>query len=183
MDFGMVGRVSPELRETMAGTFLALINKDFDKLIDQYLELGLVPEHVDIESFRKEFKADLSDFFEPLYGLALKEISVAVLNGVVWGGVAGLLTWLLYRETPNGVLLGFVMFLAMVLNMLVAAAVGLAVPMFLRASGRDPAIGGSVLLTFTTDSGDFSSSWDWQLFFCNRSGRTSETSFAHTTAI
>jgi ubiquinone biosynthesis protein len=77
MDFGMVGRVSPELRETMAGTFLALINKDFDKLVDQYLELGLVPEHIDIETFRKEFKSDLSDFFEPLYGLALKEINFA----------------------------------------------------------------------------------------------------------
>jgi len=77
MDFGMVGRVSPELRETMAGTFLALINKDFDRLIDQYLELGLVPEHVDLEVFRKEFKSDLSDFFEPLYGLSLKEINFA----------------------------------------------------------------------------------------------------------
>jgi len=77
MDFGMVGRVSPELRETMAGTFLALINKDFDRLIDQYLELGLVPEHIDLETFRKEFKSDLSDFFEPLYGLALKEINFA----------------------------------------------------------------------------------------------------------
>ena len=77
MDFGMVGRVSPELRETMAGTFLALIHKDFDSLIDQYLELGLVPEHVDLDAFRKEFKADLSDFFEPLYGLALKEINFA----------------------------------------------------------------------------------------------------------
>ena len=43
MDFGIVGRVSPELRETMANTFLALIHKDFDKLIEQYLELGLVP--------------------------------------------------------------------------------------------------------------------------------------------
>jgi ubiquinone biosynthesis protein len=77
MDFGMVGRVSPELRETMASTFLALINKDFDRLIDQYLELGLVPEHIDLEAFRKEFKADLSDFFEPLYGLAIKEINFA----------------------------------------------------------------------------------------------------------
>jgi magnesium transporter len=43
----------------------------------------------------------------------------------------------------------------MILNMLVAAAVGLAVPMVLRAVGRDPAIGGSVLLTFSTDSGGF----------------------------
>jgi magnesium transporter len=87
--------------------------------------------------------------------LVLKEVSVAMLNGAVWGGVAGLLAWLLYRDTPNGLLLGLVMFMAMVLNMLVAAAVGLAVPMALRAAGRDPALGGSVLLTFTTDSGGF----------------------------
>jgi magnesium transporter len=71
--------------------------------------------------------------------LVLKEISIAVLNGAVWGAIAGLLAWLLYRDTPNGTLLGLVMFLAMILNMLVAAAVGLAVPMVLRASGRDPA--------------------------------------------
>lgn len=77
IDFGIVGRVSPELRETMANTFLALIHKDFNRLIDQYIELGLVPEHVDLESFRKEFKADLSDFLEPLYGLSLKEINFA----------------------------------------------------------------------------------------------------------
>jgi magnesium transporter len=52
-------------------------------------------------------------------------------------------------------MLGAVMFMAMILNMLVGAAVGLAVPLALRAVDRDPAIGGSVLLTFTTDSGGF----------------------------
>jgi ubiquinone biosynthesis protein len=77
MDFGIVGRVSPELRETMANTFLALIHKDFDKLIEQYIELGLVPEHVDLDVFRREFKADLADFFEPLYGLTLTELNFA----------------------------------------------------------------------------------------------------------
>ncbi|OGW29461.1 MAG: hypothetical protein A2X59_05680, partial [Nitrospirae bacterium GWC2_42_7] len=77
MDFGIVGRVSPEMRETMANTFLALMHKDFDKLIDQYIELGLVPEHIDIDIFRKEFKADLTEFFEPLFGLSLKEINFA----------------------------------------------------------------------------------------------------------
>lgn len=87
--------------------------------------------------------------------LVLKEITVAVFNGVVWGGIAGLLTWFLYRNSDNGGMLGLVMFLAMVLNMLVAAAVGMAVPIALRAMDRDPAIGGSVLLTFTTDSGGF----------------------------
>jgi ubiquinone biosynthesis protein len=77
MDFGIVGKVSPELRETMANSFIALMRKDFDKLVDQYVELGLVPEHVDIDLFRREFKSDLSDFLEPLYGVTLKELNFA----------------------------------------------------------------------------------------------------------
>jgi len=77
MDFGIVGRVTDEMKETMANTFLALINKDFDRLIDQYIELGLIPEEVDLIAFRKNFKADLVEFLEPLYGLTLKEINFA----------------------------------------------------------------------------------------------------------
>ncbi len=87
--------------------------------------------------------------------LVMKEIAIALLNGAVWGGIAALFAYVLYRDSPHGVQLGVVMFLAMILNMLVGAAVGLAVPMALRALGRDPAIGGSVLLTFSTDSGGF----------------------------
>ncbi len=87
--------------------------------------------------------------------LVMKEIAIALLNGAVWGGIAALFVYFLYRDSPNGVMLGVVMFMAMILNMLVGAAVGLAVPLALRALDRDPAIGGSVLLTFTTDSGGF----------------------------
>ncbi|MEW6739928.1 MAG: ABC1 kinase family protein [Nitrospirota bacterium] len=77
LDFGIVGRVSDELKETMADTFLALIHRDFDRLIDNYVELGIVPEHIDIDAFRKDFKADLRDLLEPLYGLTLQEINFA----------------------------------------------------------------------------------------------------------
>ncbi len=77
MDFGIVGRVTAEMRETMANTFLALIHKDFDRLIEQYVELGLVPEHIDFDVFRREFRSDLSDFLEPLYGMALKDLNFA----------------------------------------------------------------------------------------------------------
>jgi magnesium transporter len=87
--------------------------------------------------------------------LLLKELAIAGLNGLVWGGIAGIVAWLLYRETPHGVLLGFTMTLAMVLNMIVAAIIALAVPMALARLGRDPAIGSSVLLTFSTDSMGF----------------------------
>jgi len=87
--------------------------------------------------------------------LLLKELAIAALNGLVWGGVAGLVAWLLYRDTPYGVLLGMTMTLAMVLNLLVGALIALAVPMVLERFGRDPAIGSSVLLTFSTDSMGF----------------------------
>lgn len=84
-----------------------------------------------------------------------KEVGVAIVNGSVWGLVAGAFAWLLYWDDPKGWLLGCTMALAMLLNMLSGAIVGLAVPLILRALGRDPAMGGSVLLTFCTDSGGF----------------------------
>lgn len=84
-----------------------------------------------------------------------KEIGVALINGLIWGAIAGACAWGLYWDTPEGRLLGLVMALAMFLNILQGAVVGLAVPFILKKLGRDPAMGGSVLLTFTTDSGGF----------------------------
>lgn len=83
--------------------------------------------------------------------LVLKEISVAILNGLVWGSAVGVFAWLLY-DYPA---LGGVMALAMLLNLLVAALAGIFIPMALERMGRDPAIGSSVLLTFITDSMGF----------------------------
>ena len=87
--------------------------------------------------------------------LYLKELAIALLNGFVWGTIAGLFAWWLYSDTPQGPLLGFVMLLAMTLNLLLGATVGLTVPLALARAGRDPAMGSSVLLTFSTDSMGF----------------------------
>jgi len=84
--------------------------------------------------------------------LILKELVIAALNGVVWGSIAGLVAWLIYRDSPEGWLIGLTLLLAMTLNMMVGALVGMFVPLVLERSGRDPALGSSVLLTFTTDS-------------------------------
>lgn len=84
-----------------------------------------------------------------------KELGVAFVNGLIWGGIAGLCAWGLYWDSPDGQKLGLVMALAMFLNIIQGAVVGLAVPFLLKKFGRDPAMGGSVLLTFTTDSGGF----------------------------
>jgi magnesium transporter len=74
---------------------------------------------------------------------------------VVWGGIAGLFAWWLYRDSAQGALLGLTMTLAMALNLLVGAMIAMAVPLVLERAGRDPAIGSSVLLTFSTDSMGF----------------------------
>jgi magnesium transporter len=69
----------------------------------------------------------------------------------VWGTVLGFIAWLLYRQVS----LGVVMMAAMMLNLLVAALVGILVPLTMQKLGRDPAYGSSVLLTATTDSMGF----------------------------
>jgi magnesium transporter len=47
------------------------------------------------------------------------------------------------------------MMLAIVLNLLIGALIGILVPLILEKLGRDPAMGSSVLLTFSTDSMGF----------------------------
>ena len=83
--------------------------------------------------------------------LIIKELGVAIFNGLVWGMVVGLFAWLLY----DNIALGGVMALAMMLNLLVAALAGTYIPILMNRMKRDPAIGSSVLLTATTDSMGF----------------------------
>lgn len=80
-----------------------------------------------------------------------KELMVSLLNGSVWGVAVGVMALALY----SNVALGVVMTSAVVLNLLVAAFVGVAIPLGLHATGRDPAYGSSVLLTFVTDAMGF----------------------------
>jgi ubiquinone biosynthesis protein len=76
-DFGIVGRVSADLKQTMVSTFIALITQDYGRLVDQYIELGLAPEDADLDVFKRDLKVDLIDVLAPLYGLTLKEIDIS----------------------------------------------------------------------------------------------------------
>ncbi|MBP1475810.1 magnesium transporter [Frateuria sp. MAH-13] len=80
-----------------------------------------------------------------------KELAVSLFNGLVWGGVIGVVAWLLYEN----IALGVVMTAAMTLNLLLAAFCGVGIPMLMMKFGRDPALGSSVLITAMTDSGGF----------------------------
>ncbi len=89
------------------------------------------------------------------FDVAKKEILVSIINGIVWGAIAGLFAYALYFDSPEGPKLGLTMFAAMILNMMMGALFAILVPITLKKLGRDPAMGGSVLLTFITDSGGF----------------------------
>ncbi|MDC0931786.1 magnesium transporter [Methylophilaceae bacterium] len=83
--------------------------------------------------------------------LLYKEISVALLNGLIWGSIVGLFVFYLYDNAD----LGFVMAGAMGLNLILAAIMGVLMPVLMHRLGKDPAVGSSVLITAMTDSGGF----------------------------
>ena len=83
--------------------------------------------------------------------LLRKELGVGLINGLLWGGVIGAVAWWLYGSWS----LGLVMTAAMTLNLLLAALMGVLIPLTLARLGRDPAMGASVMITAMTDSGGF----------------------------
>ncbi|MCB5191083.1 magnesium transporter [Methylobacillus arboreus] len=84
--------------------------------------------------------------------LLIKETGVGLLNGLIWGSVLGILAYFLY----DNVALGVVMTAAMTLNLLLAAVMGVMIPIVMSTRfNRDPAVGSSVLITAVTDSGGF----------------------------
>ncbi len=80
-----------------------------------------------------------------------KELIISTMNGLLWGSALGCFAWALYQNW----LLGLVMALAITLNLILAALIGISVPVILNHFKKDPAMGSSVVLTFATDSMGF----------------------------
>ena len=80
-----------------------------------------------------------------------KELAVSLLNGIVLGIAVGIFAFLFFRNYSLSLVIGA----ATLINLIVAATVGLGVPLFLKRMGRDPALGSSVITTATTDSMGF----------------------------
>lgn len=79
--------------------------------------------------------------------LLLKEVGVALVGGLGWAVVVGLVATAWFGSTPLGVVFGT----AIVLNMLNGTVTGTLVPLGLRRLGIDPALAGGVILTTLTD--------------------------------
>ena len=79
--------------------------------------------------------------------LIIKELSVGMLNGVVWAVIVAIIAGIWFQNGGIGFLLGC----AMVVNLLCAALAGASIPLLLHKMGIDRALAGSVLLTTVTD--------------------------------
>ena len=79
--------------------------------------------------------------------LLTKELLLGAANGVMIGATIGLITYLWKGEY----LIGIAAFLAMMLNMLIAGASGVVIPLALRGMNKDPALASGIFLTTVTD--------------------------------
>lgn len=139
-----------------AAFFASRIIGNFEGSIEKFVALAsLMPVVVGIAvvSARQTARLTLRFSATQFTGqLLLKELALAMLNGLVWGSMAGLLAYLFYRN----VALGVVLTVTILLNQIVAALAGIAIPMAAHRLGRESTIGANVLLiAITCSSGLF----------------------------
>jgi len=79
--------------------------------------------------------------------LMVKEISVGLLNGLIWAVVVGAVTILFFSTWQVGAVIA----VALIINLLTAAFAGFIIPLILRKLKIDPALAGTVILTTLTD--------------------------------
>ncbi len=79
--------------------------------------------------------------------LLWKELRVALINGLLIGGLVGLVALVWFGSW----LLALVIASALVINFCSAALAGVAVPLLLKRMGVDPAVAGTVVVTAVTD--------------------------------
>ncbi len=77
----------------------------------------------------------------------IKEITVSVLNGLLFAVVMGVIAWGWFHQPMLGVVIG----LSMIINLFIAGFFGAAIPLMLKRLNIDPAVGSTVLLTTATD--------------------------------
>jgi len=79
-DFGIMGHFDEEMMDNLSNLFLALMDKDVGRLMDIYLDVGLLAGEFDPKAFKREVR----NFLEDYYDLPLRDISFAeFVNGLI----------------------------------------------------------------------------------------------------
>ncbi len=85
--------------------------------------------------------------------LMWKELSVGLLNGLLWACVVAVIAGFWFTSLALGLLIGT----ALIINLITAALAGATIPLTLKRMNIDPAIAGGVILTTVTDVIGFAS--------------------------
>jgi magnesium transporter len=76
-----------------------------------------------------------------------RELGVGIINGALWAVIVGAAASLWFGEN----LIGYIIGIAMIINLLMAAIAGAGIPIIMKRLNIDPAIAGGVVLTTITD--------------------------------
>ena len=79
--------------------------------------------------------------------LSQSEAVIGAANGVLWSSIVGTAAFLWFGDFT----LGYVIALAITVNLVVAALIGSLLPGYLKMREIDPALAGGVILTTVTD--------------------------------
>ncbi|MBM3199747.1 AarF/ABC1/UbiB kinase family protein [Candidatus Woesearchaeota archaeon] len=77
LDFGIAGRVTPELTEKIGKLYLGLVDADANVISDGLINIGVIPLSVN----KEEFRSDLIDAWSKYYDTSLNQIN---MSGFFW---------------------------------------------------------------------------------------------------
>ncbi len=68
IDFGMVGDLTPQLRQTLAGLLTAMVSNDIDGVVDHFVQLGIAAERTDRQALRHDLQSLMRRYLEQPVG-------------------------------------------------------------------------------------------------------------------
>ncbi len=75
VDFGIVGRIDKRMKRHLADILIGFATGDFESLAKVYVEMGILPEHIDRPAFEQEYYDVMQNYF----GRPLKHVNMGEL--------------------------------------------------------------------------------------------------------
>ncbi|WP_026975958.1 ABC1 kinase family protein [Alicyclobacillus contaminans] len=81
LDFGMVGRLTPDMKDRFADLIIGLMRRNTDAVLRAIHRMGVVPHDVDPAKLRR----DVDELRDKYYDVALSEVSLSKIVGDIFG--------------------------------------------------------------------------------------------------